>query len=228
MLTFMLKKVVPAAGLTCLLAILGCGVIRTEHKIEAHITLDIRHVEQQVDDIFDFVEGETDALPAAAPEPTGFLEQALDWLDPCAPAYAQEEDSSQLREIATRLRERHDQVTKWKQKGCVGENNRGYLALRESPALAEADTKNEVQQMLADENKDRKALYNELARVNKESGATVATMERLGAKNKLKRATKGEWVQLPSAGEDFDAVKAGALGEKLGSACVPDAWVQMP
>jgi len=228
----MLKNAFAALLLATTLVILGCNVIRTEHKIEAHITLDIRHIEQQVDDIFDFVEGETDALPPLESQPSeSSLLDAFRWLDPCPAAYAAEDmksTSALVTEIARRLRDRHDEVAAVKTQGCFGENNRGYLELRECAALEDAEAKNKVQQLLAEENKDRKALYNELARLNRESGATVSTMETVGAMSKLKRAQKGEWVQLPAAGKEFDEVKASSVGKKLGADCKPDAWIRMP
>jgi len=228
----MLKQITAAIVIASLLVVLGCTVIRTEHKIEAHITLDIRHIEEQVDDIFDFVEGETDTLPpleAAGPESS--LRQRLRWLDPCPVACAQEDmknTSALVKEIATRLRERHARVQAVKDNGCFGENNRGYLELRDCEDLADADYKNRVQQLMAEENKDRKALFNELARLNHDSGATVSTMETVGAMSKLKRAGQGEWVQLPEPGKEFDEVKASSLGKKLGTECRAGAWVRMP
>ncbi len=227
----MLRNALAALLIVTALTVLGCSVIRTEHKIEAHITLDIR-IEQQVDDIFDFVEGDTDVLPAIkGAEPASSLLDTLNWLDPFPVAHAAENmnsTSALITEIARRLRDRHTKIVAAKTQGCFGENNRGYLELRDCEALKDGDFKNQVQKLLAEENKDRKALYNELARLNRESGATVSTMETVAAMNKLKRAARGEWVQLPVAGKDFDRVKASSLGKKLGTKCQPGAWVRMP
>ena len=78
---------------------------------------------------------------------------------------------------------------------------------------------------MADENKDRKALYREVARLNSEQSVSVSTVEGIYATARLKRAKTGEIFQLPPAGKEFDAFKASAVGKKLGGKCVPKAWV---
>lgn len=227
-------KLLLLAGLV--LFTVGC-VIRTEHRIDAHITLDIRHIEEQVGGIFDFVEGRSETLPgfeegetASEPASTSWLQFVVDGLNPVKVAYAAElnQSSPLIKEIALSLRDRNDEIVALKDKGCLGENNRGYVELRDCDALSEADAKNKAQKTLAEENKDRKALYGELARLNKEEGATVSTMEAVGAAEKLKSAKSGHAVQLPPEGRYFDEFKASAPGKKLGDACKPGAWVTLP
>ena len=50
-----MKKIVTFGALLALGIALGC-VIRTEHRIDAHITLDIRHIDQ-AENVLDYVEG---------------------------------------------------------------------------------------------------------------------------------------------------------------------------
>ena len=83
----------------------------------------------------------------------------------------------------------------------------------------------DVIQLVKDENEDRKALYKELARSKK---LEIGTVEKVGARDQLKRAKEGEWVQLPPAGEDFEKLKASTLGKALGDKCVPGDWVKVP
>jgi hypothetical protein len=66
----MFKKTLALWVFVITLSSWGC-IIRTHHTIDAHITVDIRRVEQQVDNVLDFVTGETDTLPAVTPEPVG-------------------------------------------------------------------------------------------------------------------------------------------------------------
>ena len=85
-----------------------------------------------------------------------------------------------------RMVKRLDVILDLKQKGIVGENNRGYLtALRKGEqfrALIEA------------ENRDRRIIYEYIARTN---GVDLETVERLRAKQIRKRALKGHWIQTP-------------------------------
>lgn len=214
-----------------LLALAGC-VIRTEHKIDAHITLDIRHVQEQAADVLNFIEGKTDTLPGFEEEakPTSWLQKSLDFINPFEPAYAAEmkTDSARVKEIATELRKNNDDIAKLKKDGCLGETNRGYVDLKDCDALKDADAKNKAQTLVAEENKGRKALYNEIARLNKDDGVTVTKVEQIYAVERLKRGKAGEEFQLPAAGDLFDDIKKSDLGKKLGDKCKPDAWVKIP
>ena len=154
-----------------MVVLVGC-VIRTEHRIDAHITLDIRHVEQEVAGVFDFVEGKREELPdiqaPPAPAETGspsgrLYNQVLDFLQPMRPVYA-ETTSPVIEETAKSMKARYAKLSEWKAKGGLGENNRGYVELRDCPEFSEAAKKNAAQQLLAEENKDRKTFYREFAR----------------------------------------------------------------
>jgi len=212
-----------------LLVAAGC-VIRTQHQIDAHIVVDIRHIEQQAESVLDFVEGKTEALPAApAPEKKGssFLEHAIDFASPIRTAYAAElqQSSPVVTELAKKMKERFQQIDEMKSKGCLGEDNRGYAAVRDCAYCSDAEKKNEVQKLCAAENADRKALYKEIAQLNKDQNVTVTQIERIFAQKRLERAATGGLFQLPPVGADFDAFKASPAGKKLGGECKADGWV---
>lgn len=214
-----------------ILALAGC-VIRTEHKIDAHITLDIRHVQEQAADVLDFIEGKSDELPGfeGQPESTSWLRRALDFVDPFGTVNAAEMNtkSAKVEEIATALRKNNDDIAKLKKDGCLGETNRGYVELKECDGLKDAEAKNKAQKLVEDENKGRKALYTEIARLNKDGGFTMTKVEQIYAVERLKRGKKGEEYQLPPAGELFDDIKKSDLGKKLGDKCKADAWIEIP
>jgi len=222
-------------GLTGAVAIvcLGC-VIRTEHKIDAHVRLDIRHVQEQADEVLDFIEGDRDTLPALGEsdgQNQSLVDAVFEFVDFMPVAHAAENmktASPRVEAIAKSMRERHPKIEPYKNNGCFGENNRGYLELRDCPELEDGDTKNELQKLMAAENQDRKALYAEIARLNKEHGLSVSTVEEIYAMQRLRRAGSGDKVQLPSSGENFEEVKNSALCKKLGGECKPGAWVTIP
>ena len=213
-----------------LVAVFGC-VLTTHHTIEAHITVDIRHVEAQADNVLDFIEGKTDEVPKVAP-PAGsngasLLQQLGDVLCPMPTAHAAElkESSPLATQILKELRERYPKLQALTAKEVLGEDNRGYVDLRSFDAFATPEEKNEAQQLVAAENKNRKDLYKEIARLNEESKVTISIVERIYAQKRLERAKPGEIFQLPPKGEDFEAFNNSALGKRLGEACQPDAWV---
>ncbi len=211
----------------------GC-VIRTHHTIEAHVTVDIRHVEEQADSIVSYITGESDALPPAAATPapapeeeTSWLMRAVDFVAPVQVAYAAElkESSPKVRELAERLRQRNGEVRKLKTAGCVGEDNRGYLQLRPCEELDDPARKNEVQQILAAVNKDRKDLYRAVAELNRDQNVTLSVVEAVFAGKWREQSQAGDQIQLPAAGPEFDAFMKTALGKKLGAAAKPGEWV---
>ena len=220
------------AGLTAvsLIATLGC-VIRTQHTIDAHVTLDIRYIKDQADDVLDFIEGERDVLPdIGASRQSSLMENLWDAVAPIRVAHAQELRSSSpvVQELATRMRARHPQIEALKTNGALGENNRGYVHLFEHESLAEADKRNAAQQLVAAENADRKALYREIAVLNEEARVSVTQVERIYAQRRLERARSGERFQLPPAGKDFDDFKASEMGRRIGDEARPEAWVTLP
>lgn len=226
----MMRTVVALTLAVATIVVVGC--LRTEHKIEAHITLDIRHIETQAEEVLDYVEGKSDTLPGLEPagEPTSWLQRGFELLSPMNVAYAQElkSDSPRMTEIANALRANNAALSQWKKAGCLGENNRGYVELRDCEEASSAEKKNEAQQVLAEENKHRKALYAEVARLNSDQGVSVSTVESVYAMERLERAQSGEVVQLPPAGKDFDTFKSSAKGQALGDQATPGAWVTIP
>jgi uncharacterized protein YdbL (DUF1318 family) len=213
-----------------LVATLGC-VIRTQHTIDAHVTLDIRYIQDQADDVLDFIEGERAVLPEIGPSgKNSLLERTWSAFAPIQVAHAQElkTTSSTVRDLATRMRDRHPQIEALKNDGALGENNRGYVHLFDHDSLAEAEKRNAAQQLVAAENADRKALYREIAVLNEEARISVTQVERIYAQRRLERGRSGERFQLPPAGKDFDAFKATDMGRNLGDQARPDAWVTLP
>lgn len=236
-----MKRVFVGLGAAVLAIVAGC-VIRTEHRIEAHVTLDIRHIEQQAEAALDYMEGKTDVIPELTPAPaaasTSRLYRIMNALAPVQVAHAAEElntSSARYRQILQQINARSAQIIDLKTLGCVGENNRGYLELQDCDASKDAARKNEMQKLMSDENADRKAFYSEIARLNSDDKkVTVSYVERIYAWKRLERAQTGEVYQLPPDGGDapeghtFDVFKASAVGQRLADKCLPGAWVKIP
>jgi uncharacterized protein YdbL (DUF1318 family) len=225
-----MKTILSATLVIGFVVALGCSIV--PKKFEAHITIDIRqHIEQQAASTLDFIEGKTDKLQGAEKpaekDKTSWLEHVERVFSPISTAYAAELKSAspEVTRIAEELRKRNGAVQDLKGKRIVGESSRGYLEIRPSDQLKDPNERNEAQRTVAAENKDRKALYEEIAKLNKEQKVSVSTVESIYAIERLKRAKPGEIFQLPGEGPDFNAFKASPAGQNLGSECVPGAWV---
>lgn len=214
-----------------LVIVVGCVII-PDHFV-ADITVTIRHVQEQADGYVGYVTGETDALPDfEEPEvgPTSWLDRAWNCVTPIQQAYAQavNSDSQRAQQIAKKMRERYPEVVSIKKTGAVGENNRGFVDLKKPELLTNAEEKNRVQRICAAENADRKALYQEVARLNRDQNLSVSKVEKIYALEWFKRAKSGDLIQLPKAGEDFDTFKGTKNGKALGAQAKPEAWVMIP
>lgn len=221
-----MRRISNIATIVAVLCIVGCVVIPDT----IHITIDIRHVEQQADNFLDYVEGKTDVAPGEGTtesEDTSWLRKGLDFFAPVRIAYAAElnESSPRVTQIANSMKKRNAQVVALKKQGSIGENNRGFLELIRPEVLAGDEEKNNVQGVVAAENADRKALYKELARLNRDQSLDITTIEGVYAKKRRERAKPGEHIQLPDTGPDLEAFKKSALASKVSGSLAPAAWV---
>lgn len=215
-----------------LAALLGCVIV--PKTFQADIRIEIRHIQEQADNVLDYVEGKTEDLGVSgdAGDKTsrneGNIVRGLKLAsNNIAMAAELNEDSPRIKQIADSMKGRYSEVETLKGQGIVGENNRGLVELVGESRIQDAEQKNEVQRVVAAENKDRKELYKEIARINKDQDMNVGTVARVYAQKRLERAKPGQSYQLPPAGDDLDAFKNSAAGKKLGSAGVPDAWVRI-
>lgn len=87
-------------------------------------------------------------------------------------------------DIRARMAQRLSQVDDLKGKGAIGENNRGLLEVRDGGGNAAS--------VVADENRDREAVY---ALIAKETGATPDSVGRARAKQIAAASKPGVWVQ---------------------------------
>ena len=88
--------------------------------------------------------------------------------------------------IKDRMVARLPQINELKSKGLIGENNQGLLEFRTN--------KKPQQNLVVAENKDRKAVYNAIA---KKQGVKPGLVGQRRAKQIADRGTPGQWFQKP-------------------------------
>jgi uncharacterized protein YdbL (DUF1318 family) len=104
--------------------------------------------------------------------------------------------------IKKNMAERKPKIEVLKKAGSVGENKAGYLeAMTKETAGKEVKLSDDEKKLVEDENKDRKAVYNAIA---KQEGSTVDKVGELRAKQIRSKAPEGEFIQ----NEDGKWVKA--------------------
>lgn len=100
-------------------------------------------------------------------------------------------------DVTTTRRNRLSEIQPLKDQRIVGENQAGYLEVRNLPPGKYGDY---VKQTVSDENADRARL---VERVAKEKKITVAEAERMQSELFRKGAFKGEWVEVADAEGKF-------------------------
>ncbi len=86
--------------------------------------------------------------------------------------------------IKDRMKKRLPVIADLKAKGIIGENNSGYLGFVTGKRVKE--------DVIAAENKDRKAVYNHFA---KQQNTTIDVVEKVQAKRKTDKTKSGQFFQ---------------------------------
>ncbi len=193
----------------------GCGTTSSFTEQITSPPVEPAELQQQADGMLDYLDGKTAALP-----------QSL--LEGAPLAHTDEDAAQKMMLAADAMRARAGEIADLKARNALGEDNRGYLTLRSTDYLANADEKNLLQQVMAAENENRKDFYRAMARTREERGLTLTQVERVFAARRIVRAPSGVLMQLPRDGAEFDRLKASPLGAALGETCQPGVWVKIP
>jgi uncharacterized protein YdbL (DUF1318 family) len=76
----------------------------------------------------------------------------------------------------------------------LGENNQGYVELRDQSGL-NLKEKADLRRLVKAENQDRRSLYMEIIRANKLEARFLPEVERIFANSWRKKALAGSWIQ---------------------------------
>jgi uncharacterized protein YdbL (DUF1318 family) len=88
-------------------------------------------------------------------------------------------------------RQRRPTLREWKTKGCMGENNQGFLVARPGEACGP-----EVAGLIRAENADRQIIYDAFTKENKIPATDLPRVHSAFAKARQERSRPNDWVQL--------------------------------
>lgn len=127
------------------------------------------------------------------PEAVAFT--MLNWL--VTPAEAAGADlnisSAAINAIQPKMKTRHNSLKAYYSNGAIGLTDKGLITVRDAKAIALKD-RNKVKGLVADENKDRNALYAEIARANGHPEWQTDIQDTF-ARRWVGNAAKGWWYQ---------------------------------
>ncbi len=146
------------------------------------------------------------ANPPAADEPQamipsrGMLVAVLDLLVPVAHAQQADIDISSpaIKKIEASMKARHNRLENFYASGAVGLTNDGLVAVRDAKQVPLAQRRT-VNQLVAEENSDRKALYRAIAEANGHP-EWESQIQQTFASRWIAKARKGWWYQDGSGG----------------------------
>jgi len=135
-------------------------------------------------------------LPAPAPSPMLVL---LDWI--VSPANAAADisvNTPAIRQLEAAMEKRHRQLAKYYSDGAVGMTQDGQITIRDQKLIALQD-RNTVKSLVASENRDRNALYAEIAKANGHPEWEAEIRETF-ARRWIDNAPSGWWYQSGQGG----------------------------
>jgi uncharacterized protein YdbL (DUF1318 family) len=113
-------------------------------------------------------------------------------------AQAQEADinvsNPAIRALKDSIKRRSEAIKPYMDKGNIGIDQDGLLALRNSDGL-NLKERAETQQLIAAENRDREALYAEIAKANNIDKDSIPKIKAIFAKSWIDQARPGWWIQ---------------------------------
>lgn len=236
----------PRGAVALLLLLMGCPIrtehkVETTHKIEAHIVIDVRKIQEEAGTIESEVRGQGE-VPKASPDPsmkTGALLARPDrpyfvaapprtfWsiFDVSTRAQAAEEFDD--RAAIARRKARSSEVSTALDQGCFGENNRGYVELLPCEAVEEAADKARLQVLAADENLDRKIIYTALSLRQGLEADQADAIGQIYAGEIRKILSSGQNFQTPADEKLYEEFLASDLGRKFDKP-EPGVWLRVP
>ena len=112
-------------------------------------------------------------------------------------AFAQQEttvSSPTIRAVKDSLKQRFPALKPYYDAGHVGENNNGFVEVRDDSALSLKD-KASLRDLVRDENNDRTKLYAEVAKALNVDPSQVGRVQKIFAQSWINNAAPGWWVQ---------------------------------
>jgi uncharacterized protein len=112
-------------------------------------------------------------------------------------AYAQKEsggDNPATQTLKNQIRGRFPRLVPFFQKGGIGEGKNGFLEIRDTKGLSPAE-KTDLNPLVEAENRDRRALYQEVAKSMNIPPDQLSKVQRIFAEKWQNSAEKGWWIQ---------------------------------
>lgn len=165
--------------------------------VTVNVYFPAKEVEKKAGDIIDDIRQKETSPPAPPANPQGPSRQLNDFLFNSGLAYAQKGVNGagpQVQSLKQQIRERFPRLVPFFQKGAIGEGRTGLVEIRDDSNLTPAEKK-DVKSLVEAENRDRRALYQEVAKSMNISSDQINKVQRIFARKWQQSADRGWWIQ---------------------------------
>jgi uncharacterized protein YdbL (DUF1318 family) len=180
-----MKTKIRAIGYFAIFFIIAC--------VTVNVYFPAAEVQKAADKIVDDIRAKDKDAPAGKTVPTS----RLDLMFGVKTAYAEvniDVSTPAVRSIKESIKSRFAQLKTFYDKGAIGENNKGLIEARDTAGL-NLQERSLVNKLIDQENKDRAALYSEIASANKLGPESVSQIKKIFANSWREKSQSGWWVQ---------------------------------
>jgi uncharacterized protein YdbL (DUF1318 family) len=164
--------------------------------VTVNVYFPAKEVEKKAGDIIDDIR-QKEPSPPTSSDPQSPLGQLNDFIFNRGLAHAQKGVNGStpvIQSLKQQIRERFPRLVPFYQKGAIGEGRTGLVELLDNKDSAPAEKK-EVKSLVEAENRDRQALYQEVAKSMNISSDQIGKVQRIFARKWHQSAERGWWIQ---------------------------------
>lgn len=182
-----MKKTIRAISCIAAFLIVAC--------VTVNVYFPAAEVQKVADKIVDDIRMKVYEVPA--PSEKAGPTSRLNFRFGVTPAYAEvniDASTPAIRGIKESMKSRFAQLKTFYDKGAIGENNKGLIEAKDTAGL-NLQERSQVNKLIDLENKDRAALYNEIASANKLGPESVPQIKKIFANSWREKSQAGWFVQ---------------------------------
>jgi len=138
---------------------------------------------------------ERDKAPKVTPSPTQKPQASFELIPSAYADTNLRTASEKTAGIKQRQRDRLEDVTTQKKAGIIGESSDGYLVMKNHLDPSKKILEKKIETLIAEENKDRKALYTEILEINGVTKSNFKTVEASFSHSFQDLSPVGTWIQ---------------------------------
>ncbi len=165
--------------------------------VTVNVYFPAREVEKKAGEIVDEIRKKDQTAPTNPSGPQSKWEVLAALVAHRGLAYAQREAEAStpaIQNLKSQIKDRFPRLAPFFQKGAIGEGRRGLLEVRETKGLSPTE-RTELKSLVEAENRDRRTLYQEVAKSMNISADQITKVQRIFADKWQQAAAPGWWIQ---------------------------------